>query len=811
MAALNQMRHRKSYIKRYEPTQNVALWLHRVNTERQIQGWSDSQAVAEASLSLGNVALTWFVTHCVQVTTWAEFESKMRLRSGEDKQTIIARIKHRKQAENESVQLYADNMIMMFAQSELPHDLRRDALLNNLKPGLKEDVMVTMPSTIEQVIANATFLEDKSLGVLPEKLKAWEQQQIACRQDPIECLTRSIEKMSIAIANHWRRQEQHGAEPEASNYLSREDHRPYSVAPQRWRRPRYGHRELHCTEADISSRHDENVFLHSAPSKVDLDYCGSIGCTPATPEALKYAQSLDRKAETLQAARLALAKCCKVVSGSDALHTEARSVKAAKASEAMMKTNPCTISAKTGQTVQATGKALANCCAVVSGSDAVHIEEGSAKAVNNTSSVNKTAEEAMPEGFKSELYEKQGGNGDTRTTAGDLQCIEASGADLEKTRETGGSSVKSTAELTALSSHSRKTKAYASPFSFSISKPELRTIIATAPAIAPLHGSCEIEELDAQADDKANVQECEITLDAFGLSIQADTGDVDVGLVQNTKPKSEISDTTAQSLLEQLEVVKQLHEDSISTAGFASTVTAGQHDDCSKTEAPLAVDSSVTILNGSATHAYAGKSGGPAESSQSLSNASCDMKINAGVGSVPLKVQATLLKSLTCLDSTQVIPSPPVAFDYDIACQITGKAGLQTNQFDPGRATASLQEGYGNQPWDYSMNKHRGDMKEVGIIITTGQVFHPTYVSEDPDKLPQYILEESKSIIVLEQERYHNFGCCTHKPVEVVEFLADAVHNAKAAWKQNFLKIVAKVRHCLKAVLWITADLSIWE
>ena len=97
-------------------------------------------------------------------------------------------------------------------------------------------------------------------------------------------------------------------------------------------------------------------------------------------------------------------------------------------------------------------------------------------------------------------------------------------------------------------------------------------------------------------------------------------------------------------------------------------------------------------------------------------------------------------------------------------------------------------------------------MKEVGTIITTGQVFHPTYVSKGPDKLPQYILEESNNITLLEQEKYHNFGCCTHKPVELVQFLADAVHNEKAAWKQNFLKIVAKVRHCLKAVLWIRPD-----
>ncbi len=805
MAAVNQMRHRKSYIKRYEPTQNVALWLHRMNTERQIQGWSDPQAVAEASLSLGNVALTWFVTHCAQVTNWAEFESKMRVRFGEDKQAIVARIKHRKQAEHESVQLYADDMIMMFAQSALPHALRQDALLNNLKSGLKEDVMVTMPSTVEQVIANATFLEEKSVAVSPEKLKAWEQQRVASRQDPIERLTRSMEKMSIAVANYWSRQEQHGAEPEASHYLSREEHRRYSEAPRRWRPPRYGYRKAHCTEGDISSRCGRDVFLHSAPSEVDLDYFRSTGCTPATPEAWKYAQSLDHKAETLQAARIALVKCCKVVSGSETLHTEAGSVKAAKASEAMMKTNPCATSAKTGQAIQAPGKTLTNCCAVVSGSDAVHTEARSAKAVNVTSSVNKPAEQAMPEGLNSESYERQVSNGDTRKSTCDLQCIKASEAALERTRDTGGSSVKSTAELTGLTGYSTRTKAYASPFPCSISKPEPRTIVATAPTIAPGKVHCEIE---VQADDShamAHDEECETVLEAFGLSIQADTGDASGRLVQITEPKPEITDTTAQSLLEQLKVVQQLDEDSTSQAGFALNVIAGQHDDCSKTEAPLAVDSSVTILNGSDTHAYAGKSGGPAESSQSLSNASCDLKINADVGSVPVKVQTVLLKSLTCLDSTQVIPSPSVASDYDIACQITGKAGPRTNQFDPGKATANPQEGYGDQPWDYSANKHRSSMKEVGIIITIGQVFHPLYVSKDPDKLPQYILKGSESIIVPEQGQYHHLCCRNRQPVEVVEFLADAVHNAKAAWKQNFLKIVAKVKHCLKAVLWIRA------
>ena len=257
-----------------------------------------------------------------------------------------------------------------------------------------------------------------------------------------------------------------------------------------------------------------------------------------------------------------------------------------------------------------------------------------------------------------------------------------------------------------------------------------------------------------------------------------------------------------------MKVEQQLDEDSISTAGFASSV-AGQHDDCSKPETPSAVDSIVITLDGSDTYANAGSLGDAAESSQSFSNASCDLAINAEVGSVPVKVQTMLLKSLTCLDSTHVIPSPSVAFADDIACQITGKAGPQTNQFDPGKATASFQEGYGNQPWHCSANRHRSNMKEAGIVITAGQVFHPPYVSKDPDKLPQCILKGSKGITMPEQKKYHDFDRCTHQPFEAEKFLADAVHNAKAAWKQNFLKIVAKIRHCLKAVLLDHSRLSI--
>lgn len=56
-------------------------------------------------------------------------------------------------------------------------------LLNNLKAGLREDVSATIPATVEQVIANATYLEQKSVAVTPEKLKEWNS---ACQADKMQ-------------------------------------------------------------------------------------------------------------------------------------------------------------------------------------------------------------------------------------------------------------------------------------------------------------------------------------------------------------------------------------------------------------------------------------------------------------------------------------------------------------------------------------------------------------------------------------------------------------------------------------------------
>lgn len=146
------------------------------------------------------------------------------------------------------------------------------------------------------------------------------------RQNAAERLTRSLENMSRCDAYHWSRQEEHGFEPGASQYFVRQDHRQYrdprcSEALRRWRSARYAQQEFDCVEADNSSRIDKDVFLHSAPSETNTSCSNSVGCIPSTPQALEYARSLDQRAETVQAARLALAQCCTVVSGSDAVHT----------------------------------------------------------------------------------------------------------------------------------------------------------------------------------------------------------------------------------------------------------------------------------------------------------------------------------------------------------------------------------------------------------------------------------------------------------------------------------------------------------
>ncbi len=87
--------HRQPRVELFEPGHNALLWLHRLNTIRTLQSWTDYDAVEEAGMLLGDVALTWFLMHCNRDTPWVDFELGMRQRFGDSEQTVIARIQHR--------------------------------------------------------------------------------------------------------------------------------------------------------------------------------------------------------------------------------------------------------------------------------------------------------------------------------------------------------------------------------------------------------------------------------------------------------------------------------------------------------------------------------------------------------------------------------------------------------------------------------------------------------------------------------------------------------------------------------------------
>lgn len=66
--------------------------------------------------------------------------------------------------------------------------------------------MTSIPTTVEEVIANALYLEERAAGATPEKTIQRGQQRCSRKPDPIERLTKSMEKMSMVLYNCFHRQ-----------------------------------------------------------------------------------------------------------------------------------------------------------------------------------------------------------------------------------------------------------------------------------------------------------------------------------------------------------------------------------------------------------------------------------------------------------------------------------------------------------------------------------------------------------------------------------------------------------------------------
>ena len=57
----------------------------------------------------------------------------------------------------------------------LPETMKRNLLMNNLRPALRDQVIHSIPLTLEDAIKNATFLEEQALGISGEQIKQSEQ------------------------------------------------------------------------------------------------------------------------------------------------------------------------------------------------------------------------------------------------------------------------------------------------------------------------------------------------------------------------------------------------------------------------------------------------------------------------------------------------------------------------------------------------------------------------------------------------------------------------------------------------------------
>ena len=152
------------------------------------------------------------LNHCNANTTWDDFVAGMKQRFGDNEQTILARITHRKQRENKNVQAYVDETNMLFSQTSIPEAMKSDILIDNLKPSLRTQVVATIPETMDEVITNAIYLEERATGAVANRLKVWEQHQTRSSSDSVERITKSMERMTMALNNNYNRQDVRYAE-----------------------------------------------------------------------------------------------------------------------------------------------------------------------------------------------------------------------------------------------------------------------------------------------------------------------------------------------------------------------------------------------------------------------------------------------------------------------------------------------------------------------------------------------------------------------------------------------------------------------
>lgn len=148
---------------------DVSIWLKRWTILKTTQNYHDAQAINNAVLNLGATPFQWNLMHGTQLTVWEDFYRAILARFGDDEQTLMLRLQHRTQQENESVQSYADNITLLFMQTGFPAAAQRDVFLYNLQPSLRNWVTNTCPDDLQEAIRRAAFLEAQDSAASPGK------------------------------------------------------------------------------------------------------------------------------------------------------------------------------------------------------------------------------------------------------------------------------------------------------------------------------------------------------------------------------------------------------------------------------------------------------------------------------------------------------------------------------------------------------------------------------------------------------------------------------------------------------------------
>lgn len=194
----------------HEEGEDIHIWLTRWNMKKQVKDWDDAMAVNEAALPLGDTACRWFSMRRQQITTWDGFCQSLIEGFADDDQTLMRRLQLQKQYDKESVQSYADAIMLLCAQTGFPAAAQRDLFMKNLKSSLRKRVRDNCPPTLAEASRIARSLEAADEAESPEALKSYQEQrrkkprEDASGQDCVKELTEAFKDLRLHVIQHNR-------------------------------------------------------------------------------------------------------------------------------------------------------------------------------------------------------------------------------------------------------------------------------------------------------------------------------------------------------------------------------------------------------------------------------------------------------------------------------------------------------------------------------------------------------------------------------------------------------------------------------